>query len=383
MSISERQKNKVYRFRCTFKGVKYELTYYGTKKAAEKDHERWIQDVKNGFFDQMSSGRNLKDVYEIYKTSRNLEAATVLNYDVIIKKLDYSFWNADIASIDKFKANKTILDLKSQYSDTSAYTTYRFLKSLYNYCIDIDLIDKNPFSFKFSKPKEKIDRKEEVIALESIKFFFEVLDKMKSVKFRVLFLTAIGCGPRISEIIGFKKEDVDTTNHILDISKQYKHVYKSNGDIGLGLGILKTKSSRRRVHIPIFVREELYPYLETIPNGGWIFPGVHNQTPINRTTVAYHLNKICNEIGVKKLTVHDMRRMHATISLYSGNNVMTISNNLGHTTIDMTQKYLRKLTAVDNEATQKIDNFVSHGIKNDESEEILSCICPEVNFKFK
>ena len=206
---------------------------------------------------------------------------------------------------------------------------------------------------------------------------------MDNPKFRVLFLTAIGCGPRISEITGFKKEDVDTNTHTLNISKQYKHIYKSDGQIGLGLGIPKTKSSKRLVHIPTFVREELYPYLLKIPADGWLFPGRKDTAPINRTTVSYHLNQICNDIGIKKLTVHDMRRMHATISLYSGNNVMTISNNLGHTTIEMTQKYLRKLTAVDNQATKKIDDFVSNDIKNNNSEENLPSICPDAILSFK
>lgn len=361
MSISERVPGKVYRFRCMHKGCSYDKTYYGTKRQAEKAHEKWLRSVKNGEIQENEhSGYTITKAYENYRASKDLEANTIVTYNQAMKRFDDRFLSLDVTDIDKQIANSSITEIKKTHTDICAYQNYVFAKALFNYLIDIGTVETNPFSFKMKKPKTKLSNKDEVISIDNINIFIEGLDDIKRPLYKVMFLLSIGCGPRKSEFLGLKKEDIDTVNHTINISKQYKNTFDASGKIVTGLGLTKNVSSVRINNIPEFVRESLYPYLDTIPSGGWVFPGRSGDKPISKQAVSYMLNKVCEDTGIKRITPHDLRRIHATISYYAGNSLMSISSALGHSKLEMTLHYVRKLSAIDDRSTQNIDSFLKN-----------------------
>lgn len=370
MSISERVPGKVYRFRCMHKGNSYDKTYYGTKRQAEKAHEKWLQDVKNGVIKQEESDedKTFPKIYELYKVARNLEAGSILTYNETVNRLPEQFWNSDIRNISSIKATEAITRIKTNYTEICANEAQKFLKALYNFCInDLKITKENPFDFKTTKAKPKINKEDELIDLESINKLLTSINSIGSRKYRVMVLLSIGCGLRLSELIGLKKEDIDTKAHTLNIYKQYKKIVGKDGNIIKGIGITKSRSSKRKNQIPAFVRKELYPYMESIPDG-WLFPGEKPDKPVSDGTVRYQLRNLCKEIGIKKLTPHDLRRIHTTVSLYAGNNVMTITNTLGHANANMTIQYMRKLQSIDNMAAEKMDDFIENEQKKQENE---------------
>lgn len=369
MSISERVPGKTYRFRCMHKGNSYDKTFYGTKRQAEKAHEKWLQDVKNGvIISQASSGESFTEIYEMYKSARNLSPASIKTYNEAIKRLGDDFWSSDMNSITKKRANEIIISIKNSRSEVASHETHKFLKSLYNYCIeDLESLSENPFAFKSVKPKSKLNKKDELIDLESIAKLLASLDYFKEQKYKVIILLSVGCGLRISELIGLKKDDVNAKTHTLNISKQYKYLIDNDGKFKPGLGITKSESSKRKNKIPVFVQEELYQYMDTIPDG-WLFPGKRISNPISGTSIRYHLTEFCDAIGLRRLTPHDMRRIYTTISIYAGINISTISSTLGHSNVLMTMLYQRKLSAVDKQSSEKMDDFVKNTIKKQENE---------------
>lgn len=364
MSISERQKNKVYRFRCTSRGTKYELTYYGSKKIAEKAHVKWLEDVRNGIYDLASPlGLNFTELYKLFKDTRRHEASTVSTYDSLLRKLDNDFLIIDIKSVDKLAANKLILDLKAKHTDNTCWEIYKLTKSIFNFAIDLDLIDKNPFAFKYPRPKNNKNNKEELISLDDIDTFMKVLENVDHEHYRMCYLIGMGCGLRISEILGLYVSDIDRVNNKIHISKQYKKVYDKDGNMTRGLGSVKTSSSLRTVNIPTFVQEALYPYLDFLPNASFLIPGKVANSPLTYNAVQKHLKRLCVKINIPALTTHDMRRIYTTLNVYAGNNTKVISDSLGHTTLAMTEKYMRKLDTMNDKATDNLDDFIKIGIK--------------------
>ena len=53
-------------------------------------------------------------------------------------------------------------------------------------------------------------------------------------------------------------------------------------------------------------------------------------------TVYNHLKKIMERIGLKDVRFHDLRHSFATISLQNGDDIKTVSENLGHATVAFT-----------------------------------------------
>ncbi len=69
--------------------------------------------------------------------------------------------------------------------------------------------------------------------------------------------------------------------------------------------------------------------------------GSQNRFPINRActssvTVYNHLKKIMEKIGLKDVRFHDLRHSFAAISLQNGDDIKTVSENLGHATVAFT-----------------------------------------------
>ena len=53
-------------------------------------------------------------------------------------------------------------------------------------------------------------------------------------------------------------------------------------------------------------------------------------------TVYNHLKKIMEKIGLKDVRFHDLRHSFAAISLQNGDDIKTVSENLGHATVAFT-----------------------------------------------
>lgn len=78
-------------------------------------------------------------------------------------------------------------------------------------------------------------------------------------------------------------------------------------------------------------------------------------SPLARTTVKRKKDYYCKKAGVKNISIHSFRHLHATLLLYENIPIVDISRRLGHSSIAVTMEtYL-------------------HYIKNDE-EDIIKCL---------
>ena len=57
---------------------------------------------------------------------------------------------------------------------------------------------------------------------------------------------------------------------------------------------------------------------------------------LRSVTVYNHLKKILESIGLREIRFHDLRHSFATISLQNGDDIKTVSENLGHATVAFT-----------------------------------------------
>ncbi len=57
---------------------------------------------------------------------------------------------------------------------------------------------------------------------------------------------------------------------------------------------------------------------------------------LHSVTVYEHLKKILNSIGLGDVRFHDLRHCYAAISLQNGDDIKTVSENMGHATVAFT-----------------------------------------------
>jgi integrase len=164
----------------------------------------------------------------------------------------------------------------------------------------------------------------------------------------MIYLTAV-TGMRYGEIAGLTRKKIDLANGWISVDRTWDYKY--------GTGFKKTKnaSSVRKIAIDPHTIAMLENYLDNhfIPDDQPIFL-------INgKILVSAQINKILtnklNSLDLPRITFHGLRHTHASILLYKGVSVLSVSKRLGHSNITTTQStYLHIIKELENQDQEKI-----------------------------
>lgn len=373
MSIEKRGQNK-YRFRVQYKNVPYSVNWEGAEEQAKIMHDLFVAEVKAGKYQEQAKmaqeekekeKRTLEYVWSLYLKSRQLEAGTISTHKHAQGRMT-ALMQQDITTITKAQMLDHYLHDDKK---TKSNNEYKILSQVFNFAVELDLIDKNPITFKLASFHK--DSFEELFNEEEIARLIQALLNEKNSIVRCMFLLQIGTGARIGEILGLVKENIDTKNHIMDIKQQYKLLNASTQEYGIGK--TKTKSSVRSVFIPTMVRQDLYEILKIKNNGDFIFADEFANVKNKSLHVNNLLKRICKQAKIKRLTSHKLRNLYTTIAYYSKMSPLTIAKNLGHTTMKMTESYLTVINSKTQTESQKIENYLEDfpGKLPDEKQNVL------------
>ena len=147
-----------------------------------------------------------------------------------------------------------------------------------------------------------------------------------NIKHRAILVLAYGAGLRSSEITKLKAGDVDSDR---------MQIHIRNGKGG---------KDRYVVLSPVMleVLRDYWCKSRSKVKSNWIFPGQSPANPITPSTVGaiYKRAKRCAGID-KRGGVHSLRHAFAIHSLEAGEDLYTIKELLGHSSIESTARYLR------------------------------------------
>jgi site-specific recombinase XerD len=149
-----------------------------------------------------------------------------------------------------------------------------------------------------------------------------LLSKMRSLKYRALFMVAYGGGLRISEACGLRVGDIDRKRMMIHV-----RAGKGNKD--------------RYVVLSPRLLESLEQYWRFAkPRGQWLFPGRYGDRPLTRHAANMALLRVLADRSIKKhITPHSLRHAFATHLLEAGTDLRAIQILLGHCSITTTARY--------------------------------------------
>lgn len=147
------------------------------------------------------------------------------------------------------------------------------------------------------------------------------LAAVQGVKARVALTTAYAAGLRVSEVVGLKVSDIDSSRMVIRIEqgkgRKDRYVMLSPQL----LGILRSYwRSERPAH--------------------WLFPGRDPGSPMDPGGLHAACRAACDDAGLtKRVTVHSLRHSFATHLLENGTDIRVIQVLLGHTNVETTTRY--------------------------------------------
>lgn len=161
-----------------------------------------------------------------------------------------------------------------------------------------------------------------------------------------MLIVDIFTGMRQSEIAGLTWDCIDFEKGTITIYRQYRKERKYGSKGVYQFSPLKNNKPRTITPAPTVletlkrVQEEQDAFAESSEGlfdnpEGFVFTN-HKGKPIPSSTMYGNFKRIARKIGCPEARYHDLRHTFATLSLQNGDDIKTVSSNLGHATVAFT-----------------------------------------------
>ena len=310
---------------------RYRSVYGQTKEETEKKALLFYNGIsKPGLLTKMTVKELVLEY--IQRKQPLLKASTVANY--------------------RMKAEKHIIPTLGEFvcTDISASDIYRFMeekrrqKLSERYIYDILVLLKSVFRYanntygvrnimsgivmpKHGKPDVAVLSKNEQRILH------QYLDRNPDLT-SLAILLSLYTGLRIGELCALQWKDIDLEKRILTVNKTIQRVQISNGKNRTQLIITapKSQSSVREIPLP----ECLVPVLRQYKASSDFFVLSANSKPVEPRTLQYRFAGIINNANLPSVHFHSLRHAFATNCVAAGFDVKTLSEILGHSSVELT-----------------------------------------------
>lgn len=366
-----------YRLQYMKDGQRYSMTTDSSVKTdrdAEKALAKFVTEVDKGLFyntnytffefaqiwiDEVQKPNSSPLTVDKYKSYLNNRIIPYLgNYK--LTKINASILNSYFNEVKTWKTMYKPPRKNVPISKSTVEKIYEIVTAILQKAFEWDLIVSNPckkvklrldnMESEIQKTKERGEKKEVINSYtkEEYKNVLELLKKEDLDK-KTLIETALKSGLSKEELFGLRWCDFDEENCTLSVKVVRLYTKKT--------GIIekqpKAHSRIRTISIPNSLCEALKSFkTQSDKNEDYIFKD------ININSIGSWFTDFQKRNNIRKIRFHDLRHTHATLLLYKGVDIKTISKRLGHSKIGITMDtYTDVLKELDTSASQKIDEI--------------------------
>jgi integrase len=313
-------------------------TKWVTKRGFSTKREalQWERD----FIMQKTGNLNMSfaDFVKVYLNDRGLrlkESTSATKEHIIETKLIPYFGKKplqDITSTDVIQWQNTLLSYRNPtnqkpYSKSYLKTVHNQLTAIFNHAVRFYGLRENPARIVGNMGSEKDIQMDFWTQEEYSRFAEAMMDEPRAYYcFEVLYW----CGIREGELLALTPADFDFTAKTVSITKTFQHV--KGKDL---ITDPKTAKSRRVVRMPDFLCDEICDYLRSCYD---IKPD-ERLFPVTKSYLYRMMKKGCDQQGLRRIRVHDLRHSHVSLLINLGFNAVDIADRLGHESIDITYRY--------------------------------------------
>lgn len=207
---------------------------------------------------------------------------------------------------------------------------------------DENLIPKDPTRRLIIKGKPKKEKKPKYLSQFEIQSVIKDLDLGKNLNWDYLIFLIAKTGMRFSEALAVTPADFDFNRQVVSVNKTWD--YKTN----TGFQMTKNETSNRNIQIDWTTTMKFAGMVDDIPADRPIF--VKDGEKIYNSTVNAVLTRHCKAVHASVISIHGLRHTHASLLLYAGASLASVSLRLGHSDVSTTEKiYLHIIKELENQ----------------------------------
>lgn len=208
------------------------------------------------------------------------------------------------------------------------------ISTIFTYAIKMDMVAKNPCR-AVTLPPLRSGAEKVCYTLEEAQAFLDALADAP-LRWQVFFSLALFGGYRREELCGFEFDDFDFDAHTITVQRASLYTPQD----GIFTAPTKTAKSRRTLKLPAWIfdlvkRLQTEQTLHRLALGdqwhdcGRLFTK-QDGSPIGLQQPYQWLEKFCKEKNLPFYGVHQFRHLNASLLIYNGEDVRTVSAMLGH-----------------------------------------------------
>lgn len=330
---------------------------FSTQEEAEESYKKYLEEYQNKIRNyQITVDKNVnfsdylkywfENIYSLRVEDTTKIVGSYIIYDLIIPNIDYDV-KLNLITTDYLN---NLIETAYKITPSGGYSSRSYIYMALKDAVINGYLTNNPCEktkvYRRPKPKITIYNKEELK-----KFLIEA----SKTNWYLEVLLGLFCGLRKAEIMGLKFSDYDVENNILSINRQItvqRKLKKESCESIESVQIakhLKTVNSKRVLKVPSIVVEEINKRKEfnnklkeknkdIFVDEDYISCQI-NGKPKNLSSMNGAVCKIANRANLKKISVHGLRHMFATILIEQGVSLPKISAVLGHSSVHTTFEY--------------------------------------------
>lgn len=318
----------------------------------QKDAKKWEKEELPAIIRQLEHEETLDEnltmtelisEYMDFTKLRRRESTADNKKNIIDSKILPFFANKkvyDITTNDVRKWQNRILSMKKSngenYSSTYLRTINNQLSAILNYAVVYHNLPSNPVLKIERLGTKQADKEREFWTLEEYTKFSKAIQEKP--EFYYAFQVFFWCGLRLGELQALTKADVDLDNMTLRVSNSFTKKEQANGKT-------KTPNSKRTVHMPKELTEELNEYLDSL----YGIKESNRLFEISKSAFHKAMTEYSQKAGVKRITIHGLRHSHISLLMNYVNcaSVMDIAKRVGHKSPDITMIYSHRYSNKD------------------------------------
>lgn len=261
--------------------------------------------------------------------------------------------NLKLCDVTRLSYQSLLNNYAMYHERTTTMDFHHHIKAAILDAVDEGLIDRDPTRRAIIKGKAPRPKKSKFLNQFELQSLIGHLNLKEEINWDWLILLIAKTGVRFSEALGLTPADFDFPRQSISINKTWN--YKEGG----GFQPTKNFSSVRKISLDWMTAIQFSQLIKDLPENQPIFvkPGqkIYNSTP--NGVLARH----CKALGITEISIHGLRHTHASLLLFAGVSIASVSRRLGHSSMTTTQNtYLHVIQELENQDTDIVMRCLSN-----------------------
>jgi len=290
------------------------------------------------------------DWMEVYKQGA-VRPITYQKYLMTLRRLTELAPTLKICELDRRSYQNLINEYAKTHEKQTTMDFHHHLKSVILDALDEGLLSTDPTRKVVLKGKIPAAKKPKFLSQYELKALLSNLNLADVPNWDWFILLVAKTEARFSEALALCPCDFDFAEQKIKITKTWNYKCADGG-----FAETKNQSSRRTVQIDAVLYKQLAKLLNGLPADKPIFVNgrVFNSTINNR------LEALCKASEVPVISIHSLRHSHASVLIFAGVSIVSISKRLGHSSVTTTQEtYLHIIQELEYQDNEKIMRYLA------------------------